>query len=129
MATTPVPSNFDGSPYPHLRGVPLFFHQNDRKGCKRDVLDARVHFLLRGGNHPPPLVGRGLMHKLFIFSSLIHGLVSVAEVCFKMVLIIKVFGCILPELLHSRPKPDTYIISLCHLFIFHLIINYFHKYF
>ena len=37
--------------------------QNDRKGCKRDVLDARGHFLLRfcvagdkpsgGGNHPP----------------------------------------------------------------------------
>ena len=43
----PLPSNFDGSPYPHLRGVPqVFFHQNDRKGCKRDVLDARGHFLL-----------------------------------------------------------------------------------
>ena len=49
---------------PHLRGVPPgFFDQNDRKGCKRDVLDARGHFLLHfcaagdkpsggGGNHP-----------------------------------------------------------------------------
>ena len=48
LATTPpLPSNFDGSPYPHLRGVPPgFFHQNDHKGCKRDVLDARGHFLL-----------------------------------------------------------------------------------
>ena len=36
------------------------FHQNDRKGCKRDVLDARGHFLLRfcaAGDKP---VGRGL---------------------------------------------------------------------
>ena len=50
VATTPppLPSNFDGSPYPHLSGVsPGFLHQNDRKGCKRDVLDARGHFLLR----------------------------------------------------------------------------------
>ena len=49
VATTHLPSNFDGSPYPHLRGTPdvfFFFHQND-KGCKRDVLDARGHFLLR----------------------------------------------------------------------------------
>ena len=47
----------------YLRGLPPgFFHQNDRKGCKRDVLDARGHFLLHfcaagdkpsgGGNHP-----------------------------------------------------------------------------
>ena len=52
MATPPpVPSDFDG-----------FFHQNGRKGCKRDYLDARGHFALRfgaigdkpleGGNHP-----------------------------------------------------------------------------
>ena len=41
------PPTFDGSPYPHLRGTPLFFHQHDRKGCKKDVLDARGHFLLR----------------------------------------------------------------------------------
>ena len=30
-----------------LRGYPRFIHQNDHKGCKRDVLDARGHFLLR----------------------------------------------------------------------------------
>ena len=40
----------------------LFFHQNDCKGCKRDYLDARSHFVWRfvaigdkplgGGNHP-----------------------------------------------------------------------------
>ena len=51
-------------PTPILGEYPrFFFHQNDRKGCKRDVLDARGHFLLRfcaagdkpsgGGNHPP----------------------------------------------------------------------------
>ena len=69
VATTgPLPSNFDGSPYPHLRGYPrfvcFFFHQNDLKGCKGDVLDARGHFLLRfsaagdkpsGGGIPTPL--------------------------------------------------------------------------
>ena len=56
VATTPLPSNFDGSPYPHLKGYPqVFFHQNDGKGCKRDVLDARGHFRLRfcaAGNKP-----------------------------------------------------------------------------
>ena len=52
-------------PTPVLRGIlGIFFHQNDRKGCKRDYLDARGHFVLRfgaigdqplgGGNHPPP---------------------------------------------------------------------------
>ena len=25
VATTPLPSNFDGSPYPHLKGYPRFF--------------------------------------------------------------------------------------------------------
>ena len=60
---TPIPSNFDGLPYPRVGGTPgFFFHQNDRKGCKRDNLDARDHFVLRfgaisdkplgGGNHP-----------------------------------------------------------------------------
>ena len=47
MATTPVLSDFDGLPYPRVRGVPLdFFHQNDRKGCKRDYVDARGHYIL-----------------------------------------------------------------------------------
>ena len=42
--------------------TPDFFHQNHRKGCKRDYLDARGHFVLRfgaigdkplgGGNYP-----------------------------------------------------------------------------
>ena len=27
-----------------LGGTPDFFHRNDRKGCKRDYLDARGHF-------------------------------------------------------------------------------------
>ena len=59
----PVPSDFDGLFTPVLRGTPDFFHQNDRKGCKRDYLDARGHFVLRfgaigekplgGRNHPP----------------------------------------------------------------------------
>ena len=46
----PVPSNFDDLPYPHVMGYPRFFlHQNDRKGCKRDYLDAWGHFVLRFG--------------------------------------------------------------------------------
>ena len=76
VATTPlpVPSDFDGLPYPHVSGTPGFFHQNDRKGCKRDYLDARGPFVLRfgairekplmGGNHhPPPLERRSLRLK------------------------------------------------------------------
>ena len=53
-------------PYPRTLTVyptpDFFFHQNDLKGCKRDYLDARGHFVLRfgaigekplgGGNHP-----------------------------------------------------------------------------
>ena len=49
-------------PTPIFGGTSGFFHQNDSKGCKRDFLDARGHFLLRfcaagdkpsgGGNHP-----------------------------------------------------------------------------
>ena len=59
---------FSGGNHPRSLGLlPLllllfFFHENDRKGCKRDYLDARGHFVLRfgaigdkplgGGNHP-----------------------------------------------------------------------------
>ena len=70
VAITPLPSNFDGSPFPHLRGTLGFFlHQNDRNGCKRDVLDARGHFFFAflcgqrqtvRGVVTTPLVGRGL---------------------------------------------------------------------
>ena len=50
VATTPVPSDFDGLLYPHVRGYPrIFFHQNDSKGYKRDYLDASGHFVLRFG--------------------------------------------------------------------------------
>ena len=38
-----------GLPYPVLGGTPDFFHQHDRKGCKRDYLEARGHFVLRFG--------------------------------------------------------------------------------
>ena len=60
----PVPLDFDGLPYPRVRGYPrILFHQNDRNGCKRDYLDARGHFVLHfvvigdkplkgGSNHP-----------------------------------------------------------------------------
>ena len=51
-------------PTPNLGGTPaFFFHQNDRKGCKRDVLDTRGHFFAflcagdkpsGGGYHPLP---------------------------------------------------------------------------
>ena len=36
-------------PTPVLGGTPDYFHQNNRKGCKRDYLDARSHFRLRFG--------------------------------------------------------------------------------
>ena len=49
VATTPLPSDFDGLPYSYVRGYPGFFHQNDLKGCKRDYLDARGHFVSRFG--------------------------------------------------------------------------------
>ena len=46
------PSDFGGLPLPPGKAVsppPLFFifffHHNDRKGCKRDYLDALSHFL------------------------------------------------------------------------------------
>ena len=73
VATTPLSLDFDGLPYPVLGVPPDFLHQNDRKGCKRDCLDARGHFILRfgaigdkplgGGNHPF-LGRRGLNVKL-----------------------------------------------------------------
>ena len=59
----PLPLEYDGLPYPRVRGYArIFFHQNYRKGCKRDYLDARGHFVLcfgaigdkplGGDNHP-----------------------------------------------------------------------------
>ena len=40
------PSDFDGLPYPRVRWYPqFFFHENDRKGCKRDYLNALGNFL------------------------------------------------------------------------------------
>ena len=45
-ASTPSPSDFDGLPYPRVRWYPqFFFHENDRKGCKRDYLNALGYFL------------------------------------------------------------------------------------
>ena len=49
VTTTPVPLDFDGLPYPCVEDTPDFFHQNDRKGCKRDYLDSGGHFVLRFG--------------------------------------------------------------------------------
>ena len=67
VATTPLHSNFDGSPYPHLKGYSRsFFHQNDRKGCKRDILDARGHFLLRFCAAGDKTV-RGMVTPFFLF--------------------------------------------------------------
>ena len=34
MATTPLPSNFDGSPYPILGGTPIFFIKMTAKDVK-----------------------------------------------------------------------------------------------
>ena len=44
----PYPQTLTAFPTPVLGGTPryFFFHQNDRKGCKRDYLDARGHFVL-----------------------------------------------------------------------------------
>ena len=64
MATNPVPSVAYPTPVleGYLRIFFFFFDQNDRKGYKRDHLDARGRFVLRfgaiadkplgGGNHP-----------------------------------------------------------------------------
>ena len=59
----PDPRTLTAYPTPVLGGTPgFFFHQNDRKGCKRDYLDAQGHSVLRfgaiddkplgGGSHP-----------------------------------------------------------------------------
>ena len=40
----PSSSDLDGLPYPRVRWYPLFFRENDRKGCKRDYLYALVTF-------------------------------------------------------------------------------------
>ena len=69
MATTPYPRTLTAYPTPVLGGTPDFFHQNDRKGCKRDYLDVRGHFVLRFGaigkkplgGVPPPLGRRWLI--------------------------------------------------------------------
>ena len=70
--TSPTFESLTAHPTPILGGTPVFFlfffHQNDRKRCKRDVLDVRGHFLLRfcaagdkrQGVVTTPLVGRGL---------------------------------------------------------------------
>ena len=45
-STPPSPSDFDGLPYPGQGGTPnFFFHENYRKGCKRDYLYALGNFL------------------------------------------------------------------------------------
>ena len=45
----PYPQTLTAYPTPVLGGTPGIFLQNDRKGCKRDYLDARGHFVLRFG--------------------------------------------------------------------------------
>ena len=45
VASTPSPSDFDGLPYPRVRWYPQFFHEDDRKGCKRDYQYALGNFL------------------------------------------------------------------------------------
>ena len=46
----PYPWTLTAYPTPMLGGTPgFFFHQNDRKGCKRNFLDDRGHFVLRFG--------------------------------------------------------------------------------
>ena len=64
-----LPPNFDGLPYPRLRGYPRnFFIKMTTKDVKK-YLDAQCGFVLRfgatgnnllGKNHPPPLGRRGL---------------------------------------------------------------------
>ena len=42
----PSPSDFDGLPYPRVRWYShFFFHENNRKGCKRDYLYTLGNFL------------------------------------------------------------------------------------
>ena len=46
MATPLYPRTLTAYPTPVLGRNPAFFHQNDRKGCKRNYLDARGYFVL-----------------------------------------------------------------------------------
>ena len=52
VATTPYPRTLMA--YPNAW---FFFHQNDRKVCKRDYLDARGNFVLRFGAIGDKLLG------------------------------------------------------------------------
>ena len=58
----PLPTIFDGLPYPPEGGNPISFHQNDLKGCActLDYLDSKGHFLLVSGVTTSPLGGWGL---------------------------------------------------------------------
>ena len=48
VASTPQPSDLDGLPHPRVRWYPQFvFHENDRKGCKKDYLYALDNFFYR----------------------------------------------------------------------------------
>ena len=50
VAPTPLyPRILTSYPIPVLGGTPGFLHQNDRKGCETDYLDALAHFVLRFG--------------------------------------------------------------------------------
>ena len=52
------PHTLTAYPTPVLGVPPHFvFHQNDRKGCKRNYLDARGHFVLRFGSPDDKLLG------------------------------------------------------------------------
>ena len=62
----PPSSDLDGLP----DGIPPdCFLQNDRKGCKRDNLDARNHFVLRFGAIGDKPLGVWLLRKTRVESS------------------------------------------------------------
>ena len=48
----PLPSDFDGLPYPRVRWYHQLFYQNDSEGCNRDYLDALGHFLWHKKRNP-----------------------------------------------------------------------------
>ena len=69
----PYPRTLTAYPTPVLGSTPDFFHQNNRKGCKSDYLDARGHFVLHFGatRDKPKTRVKGM--KLLTFSEWIPG--------------------------------------------------------
>ena len=96
-----------------LGGTPDFFHQNDRKGCKRDYLDARGHIVSRFGAIGDKPFGGVLTTHLGR-----RGLTLLQTPHFLPILLLKgdlwqIWGCVAPP---APPQPRACIFSKQMLF-------------